>query len=50
MIKFPGKYVLNDSNKTSSIDHEINKREMEIGLWIDANEGWFKDVVLSETN
>jgi hypothetical protein len=51
-IKFPEiKVFLNDSNEPSLIVHEINKRgEGNFGLWIDGSEGWFKNVVLSETN
>ena len=42
---------LNDSDEASLIADEINKRvEGKFGLWIDGNDGWFKNVVLSETN
>ena len=52
VIKFPEiRVFLNDSNEPSLIVDEINKRgEGKFGLWIDGNEGWFKNVVLSETN
>ena len=52
VISFPEiKVYVNDSKEPSLIVHELNTRgEGKFGLWIDGIEGWFNNVVLSETN
>ena len=52
IVKSPEiRVFLNDSTEPSLIVNEINNRgKGKFGLWIDGNEGWFQNIVLSETN